>query len=193
MASAIQAVQTAPLRPLSEITVESDERIGNAYSVETKLLGVSAEDGICEPKTAIGKKPQNYKVLRKGYLAYNPMRINIGSIGFIGKHDQTGITSPDYVVFHCKEELSPDYVYHFLRSEAGRHAINLKTKGSVRFRLYYEQLGGMEIPVPEDISVQEKFADACNRLEALRRRVSAVSLSVQNCLDLATRTAFLRE
>ena len=120
------------------------------------------------------------------------MRINIGSIGFIRKDDPGGITSPDYVVFHCKAGLSPDYVYHYLRSEAG-NAINQKTKGSVRFRLYYQQLGEIEIPVPDDLSVQEKFADACNRLEGMRRRVSEANLSVQSCLNAATRTAFLRE
>ena len=83
LASAIEAVQTAPLRPLGKVTFESDERIGKAYTAGTKLLGVSAEEGICEPKTKIGSNPERYKVLRTGYLAYNPMRINIGSIGFI--------------------------------------------------------------------------------------------------------------
>ncbi len=167
MASAIEAVKTARLRPLNKVTVESDERIAKTYNIQTKLLGVSAEEGICEPKTAIGKNPERYKILKAGYLAYNPMRINIGSIGFIRKDDPGGITSPDYVVFHCKAGLSPDYVYHYLRSEAGKHAINQKTKGSVRFRLYYQQLGEIEIPVPDDLSVQEKFADACVQRQRL--------------------------
>jgi type I restriction enzyme M protein len=74
------------------------------------------------------------------------MRVNIGSIGFSRGSNQTGITSPDYVVFYCGEGLCPDYVYHYLRSEAGRHEINQKTKGSVRFRLYYEQLATISIP-----------------------------------------------
>jgi hypothetical protein len=61
---------------------------------------------------ARGGKLRSYKILKMGYLAYNPMRINIGSIGFIRKDDPGGITSPDYVVFYCKAGLSPDYVYH---------------------------------------------------------------------------------
>jgi type I restriction enzyme M protein len=129
LTSAVEAVRAAPLRPLAEVTFESDERIGKAYGVDTKLLGVSAEEGICEPKTPIGSSPERYKVLRKGYLAYNPVRINIGSVGFIRKDGVEGITSPDYVVFYCGSELYPDYVYHFLRSEAGRHAINQKLRG----------------------------------------------------------------
>jgi hypothetical protein len=57
MASAIEAIKTARLRPLNQVTVESDERIAKTYNIQTKLLGVSAEEGICEPKTAIGKNP----------------------------------------------------------------------------------------------------------------------------------------
>lgn len=180
------------MRPLGQVTFELDERIGKAYTAGTKLLGVSAEEGICEPKTKIGSNPERYKVLRTGYLAYNPMRINIGSIGFIRENTPGGITSPDYVVVYCGPHVRPDFVYHFLRSEAGRHAINQKTKGSVRFRLYYQQLALIELPVPTDLEVQKKFADACNRLETLRRQVSEASLSVQSCFSVATRSAFLR-
>jgi len=82
----------------------------------------------------------------------------IGSIGVAVDDADEGITSPDYVVFPCKSGLLPEYVYHYLRSEAGRHEINLKTKGSVRFRLYYKQLAGIAIPVPEDLELQTQFA-----------------------------------
>jgi hypothetical protein len=102
-----------------------------------------------------------------------------------------GITSPDYVVFYCNPGVLPEYVYHYLRSEAGRHEINLKTKGSVRFRLYYEQLAQIPIPVPADIAVQQRFVNACNRLEALRRMVSVAEGSVADCLNAMTRTAFI--
>jgi len=189
--SALAEVQRSPKRALGEVTRESDERIGVYDPATTRLLGVSAEIGICEPKTAIGKNTGRYKVLRKGYLAYNPMRINIGSIGVLREGDPGGITSPDYVVFYCLPGLNPEYVYHFLRSEAGRHAINQKTKGSVRFRLYYEQLAVIEIPVPADVTVQERFARACDRLEGLRRKIGGASTNAQNCLNVATRTAFL--
>lgn len=100
-------------------------------------------------------------MIRNGYLAYNPMRINIGSIGVAVWDEHVGITSPDYVVFKCRRGLIPEYVYHYLRSEAGRHQINQKTKGSVRFRLYYEQLAGIPIPVPEDELLQLRFAELC--------------------------------
>jgi hypothetical protein len=87
---------------LGELTVESDERIGSQYSPEVKLIGVSADQGLSSPKTPVGKIPERYKVLQQGFLAYNPMRINIGSIGVVRSKEEEGITSPDYVVFSCR-------------------------------------------------------------------------------------------
>ena len=176
---------------LGDYISESDERIGDEYSSDMALVGVSAEDGLTNPKTPIGKSPERYKVLRADYLAYNPMRINIGSIGVVRDAFQQGITSPDYVVFYCGPDLLPEYVYHYLRSEAGRHEINLKTKGSVRFRLYYDQLAQISIPIPPNIEIQQRFVNACNRLEELRRMLSSAAQAAGDCLSGATRSAFL--
>jgi len=190
--AAIDTIKNAPLRSLGELTTESDERIGAAYRSDIPLVGVSSEEGITLHKTAVGKNPDRYKILRKDYLAYNPMRINIGSIGVVRDATQEGITSPDYVVFHCLDGLLPEFVYHYLKSEAGLHEINQKTKGSVRFRLYFDQLGTISIPVPGDLDVQRRFVTACNRLEALRRMATESGVSVQECLNALTRSALLR-
>jgi hypothetical protein len=188
-----ELIRQSPSELLGSHTFESDERVGEDYSAEMPLLGVSAEEGITNPKTAIGKSPERYKVLRTHYLAYNPMRINIGSIGVVRDETQQGITSPDYVVFYCGPDLLPEYVYHYLRSETGRHEIHLKTKGSVRFRLYFDQLAKIKIPVPKDIEVQQRFVNACNRLEGLRRMLSAAASAATDCLNAATRSGFLPE
>lgn len=191
LAEAIELIRRSPWDMLGKHTFESDERIGDDYSPNVPLLGVSAEDGITSPKTSIGKSPDRYKVLRMHYLAYNPMRINIGSIGVVRDDTQQGITSPDYVVFYCGPDLLAEYVYHYLRSEAGRHEINLKTKGSVRFRLYFDQLAKIPIPVPENLEVQQRFVNACNRLEDLKRMLSAATSAATDCLNAATRSGFL--
>lgn len=186
-------IRLSPWDFLGNHAFESDERIGEEYSDKMQLLGVSAEEGITNPKTAIGKSPDRYKVLRTHYLAYNPMRINIGSIGVVRDDAQQGITSPDYVVFYCGPNLLPEYVYHYLRSEAGRHEINLKTKGSVRFRLYFDQLAKIELPVPDNIETQQRFVNACNRLENLKRLLGAATMSAADCLNAATRSGFLAD
>ena len=181
------------MRRIGELTVECDERIGDEYEPSMRLLGVSTDEGFGDPKGEIGRDPKRYKVVRRGYLAYNPMRVNIGSIGVSTSQKTTGITSPDYVVFRCLDGLLPEYVFHYLRSEAGRHQINQKTKGSVRFRLYYKQLSDIPIPIPEDIDTQQRFADLCNALELARHATNDLSTDVGATLDAVRREAFLAE
>jgi type I restriction enzyme M protein len=155
------------------------------------LIGVSSADGLCSPKVEIGRNTGKYKIIDIGYLAYNPMRINIGSIGIALSDTDRGITSPDYVVFRCLDGLSPEYVFHYLRSEAGKHEINKKTKGSVRFRLYYEQLANIQIPVPTSFSDQCEFALICRRLESVRNSTRVLVDRAERTLDALRREAFL--
>lgn len=186
-------LRDAPLKKIGTLTAECDARVGTAYTPDVRLLGVSTAEGFCDPKGDIGKHPDRYKLVELGYLAYNPMRINIGSIGVASNAEATGITSPDYVVFRCLSGLVPEYLYHYLRSEAGRHEINHKTKGSVRFRLYYDKLADMSVPVPDDEAVQHRFAALCQRIEAAR--LCALKLADQTgaALDAIRRESFLPE
>ena len=192
-AEVLTHVAKAPRRSLGEFTEESDERIGSAYRPDIRLLGVSNVDGLTLPKTPIGSNPSTYKVIQLGHLAYNPMRINVGSIGYSSDPSLTGITSPDYVVFRCKTGLDPEFLFYFLRSEAGRHLIQQKTKGSVRFRLYYPRLAMISIPIPDDVAVQHRFAEACRRLATARDRSQAITSDIAKALLVACREAFVSE
>jgi type I restriction enzyme M protein len=84
-------------------------------------------------------------------------------------------------------------VYHYLLSETGRHEIHQKTKGSVRFRLYFDQLAKIKIPVPKALEVQQRFVNACNRLEGLKRMLNSAASAATDCLNAATRSGFLHE
>jgi type I restriction enzyme M protein len=193
VAAVTKLLRVAPIQLLGNVTDESDERIGTGYHETIRLLGVSNIEGFCDPKGPIGKHPERYKVVREGYLAYNPMRINIGSIGVALCDGHVGITSPDYVVFKCHHGLLPEYVYHYLRSEAGQHQINQKTKGSVRFRLYYEQLAEIPIPVPEDETLQQRFAELCRRIEIAKQQSLEFAGQADRALDAVRPEAFLHE
>lgn len=184
-------LRSAPSRRLGDMTSECDERVGDRYTGKTRLIGVSSAEGLCKPKSEIGKNTGKYKIIDVGYLAYNPMRINIGSIGVALSEADRGITSPDYVVFRCLDGLLPEYVFHYLRSEAGRHEINKKTKGSVRFRLYYEQLAEIPVPVPRSPEAQTEFALVCRRLEAVRNKAKQLVVRAERTLDALRREAFL--
>lgn len=184
----IAQIAAAPRRRLSTVTNESNERLGTTPAL--RLLGVSSAAGFTHHKTAIGKRPETYKVVRRGYLAYNPMRINIGSIAVATHEDETGIVSPDYVVFRCSDEVTPEYVYHYLKSDAGLHQIHQKTRGSVRSRLYYEHLAAIEIPVPPERHVQDAFVRLCEAINGVTVQASEALSTSEELLGLVRRQAF---
>lgn len=136
-----QAVST-----LGNYVSECTESIGSDWPSFTKI-GVNKDDGIVELRTSKQTGFERYKIVRKGYLVYNPMRVNIGSIALYDK-DEIVITSPDYVVFKTKSSIPPVVMLSFLKSPQGLMEINNNTQGAVRERLYFNQLCNINIGTP---------------------------------------------
>ena len=88
----------------------------------------------------------------RGYFAYNPSRINVGSIDW-QRHEDRVIVSPLYNVFAVSDKMDKQYLYYFLRSDIGRQMIQAKAAGSVRDNLKIEMLKEMTVP---DITVDEQ-------------------------------------
>lgn len=89
----------------------------------------------------------NYKIVRRGHYAYNPSRINVGSIARLDAWED-GALSPMYVVFQVRDGLDSDFFGHWLRSAEARQRIALAAQGSVRETVSFGDLGSILIPVP---------------------------------------------
>lgn len=62
-------------------------------------------------KEVFSKELSNYKLVRSGMVAYNPSRINVGSVAVQDKCEQA-IVSPLYVAFEVDERFfRPEYIY----------------------------------------------------------------------------------
>lgn len=136
-----------------------------------EIKGVSKKYGIItsDMKKAL-EYNQKYKVLDKEVLAYNPSRVNIGSIAL--NKETKGLISPSYVLFKVNEEFLPEYVMHYLKSEYGRKQIENFNNGTVRNSLSFEDLGKIVIP---KMPVDEQ--------ERLLVLLSSVTTAKQNLLD----------
>ncbi|MFO0851847.1 MAG: restriction endonuclease subunit S [Gemmataceae bacterium] len=139
---------TWPTVKLGEVLTERRERVGTADADGLPLLGVSNVGGL--HRSGLERIPDmsRYFRVQKDWFAYNPMRINVGSVGWAARDDQTGVISPDYVVFSCTERVLAPLVFWFLKHRRGLAAINGETAGSVRERLYFESLGRIDFPLP---------------------------------------------
>ena len=131
--------------------------IGNyitEYSVRNKenedipVYSVTNSQGFCTEyfdKEVASKDKTTYKIVPRGYFAYNPSRINVGSVDWQKMEDRV-IVSPLYNVFSISNELEQQYLLYFLKSNIGKQMIKAKTSGSVRDNLKLNMLKEMTIP-----------------------------------------------
>lgn len=126
---------------------------------EFGILGVNNKIGIFDAYKEKGANiNQSYKKMEKGWLAYNPYRVNVGSIGLRTEEHENEYISPAYVVFSCKETLLPDFLFRLFKTERFNKVINASTTGSVRQNLTIDILKSLDIPLPP-IEVQQKMLD----------------------------------
>lgn len=108
----------------------------------------------------------NYKVVQRNTFAYNPSRINVGSIDFF-KQEKQGLVSPLYVVFKTDDNLSNAYLKHYLKSDYGQLSIAAITQGSVRSNVTFSDLGKIKIPLPP-LDIQHHIATLLDQVAQLR-------------------------
>lgn len=126
------------------------------------ILGVNNHSGIFDAYEESGAKiKQKYKKMQVGWIAYNPYRVNVGSIGIRKAEHQYEYISPAYVVFSCKEGLIPDYLFLLMKTDLFNRIIRENTTGSVRQNLHYSILSNLQIPLPS-VEEQNKIVAAYN-------------------------------
>ena len=168
---------------LGKLLIEQKERIGTENAEGLPLLGVNNKVGLHRSTDNKIKDLSNYKIVQRNWFAYNPMRINVGSLGLALTDEQVGVVSPDYVVFSCGENLSPHYLYRFLKSHTGMTEIRRNTTGTVRERLYFKSLAKIEIPLP---SILEQI-DISNKLKSTESILQQIIDKNTNQLDIVAK------
>jgi len=117
---------------------------------EFKILGVNNKTGIFDAYTQpTSEIKQAYKKMEIGWIAYNPYRVNVGSIGMRTNEHKHDLISPAYVVFSCKPGLNPDYLYKLFKTKKYNQIIRDNTTGSVRQNLTFDILEKIKIPIPK--------------------------------------------
>ena len=135
----------------------------NKSNKETNVLSVSNKLGFVEQseqfedRTVASEDVTNYKIVRANDFAYNPARINIGSIARL-KQYESGIVSPMYICFHTKKNVLPEYLEMFFLTQYFKHEMYKRLEGSVRLCLSYEGLTNIPIFIPE-IPLQKEISD----------------------------------
>ncbi len=120
------------------------------------ILGVSNKIGMFDANTEKGRKiKQKYHLVKDNWIAYNPYRVNVGSIGIKTPDLKGEYISPAYVVFSCKDTLLPEFLWLMMKSQYFNTLIRDSTTGSVRQTLRFEKLATIKAPIPSIPEQQE--------------------------------------
>ena len=120
------------------------------------------------------KDLSNYKIVKKNQIAYNPSRINIGSIARL-KDFEVGIVSPMYVIFELKKSLDIIFFENLLETHRFKHDIKVGCSGSVRDSLNFNDLAGFKVFLP-CFEEQEKIA---NFLSSVDEKIEKVTKEIE--------------
>ena len=147
--------------------------IRNKQGESFKILSVSNQLGFVEQseqfegRTIASQDTSNYKIVSLNDFAYNPARINVGSIAKL-KVIEKGIVSPMYVCFRCKDGVLPDYLETFFDTQYFFLEMEKRLEGSVRMCLSFEGLSDIPINLP---SLMEQ--------QAIAYRISTLSQKIE--------------
>ena len=147
-----------PSEEIGKYLEELNDR--NSSRLITNIQGVNSLSKFVETKAETnGLDIGNYKIVKQYDFAYNPSRINIGSIA-LRQNMENCVVSPMYVVFRISNtsQLLPEYLIMWLnRAEFFRSTL-FYAMGSVRDTFSFSLMREVSIPIPP-IEVQKSIAE----------------------------------
>ena len=148
--------------------VISEYSVRNKSDEDIPVYSVTNEQGFCTgyfSKDVSSKDRTTYKIVPRGYFAYNPSRINVGSVDWQNCEERV-IVSPLYVVFGVKDTIDRRYLLHYLKSDVMRVLIKAYASGSVRDNLKLSVLQDFSVDL-RPIEEQKRIADILDKVDRL--------------------------
>jgi type I restriction enzyme S subunit len=169
---------------LGDVTHEVTDRLGTSVT-DAPVYGVDRVEGLTPSPKYQAADLARYKLVTPGMFAYNPMRLNIGSIGYCSTRHKPGVVSPDYVVVACRRDrIEPDYLYWLTKGASWGDWVEAAGVGSVRVRIYYRELKRMPVLLPKTgeqraivgvlSALDDKIAHNRHTAQALERLARAI-------------------
>ena len=150
------------------------------YSV-TNDRGFIPQSEQFEDREMVGEDIAAYKIIHNGEIAYNPARINVGSIAQYTEESPCMISSL-YVCIKARPGVLGNWLIQVLRSEQLINYYNLYAEGGVRLYLFYPNFAKIKVFLPS-IEWQKKVANALETMEAKIKLESSLLASYQHAKE----------
>ena len=142
---------TKTTSPIGDVIEQISKRnknnaIQNVLSVSNRQGFIKQSDQF-ENRNVASEDTSNYKIVEHNDFAFNPARINVGSIARLTTFEK-GIVSPMYICFRTQENVAPEYIDYFFESKHFYCEIQKRLEGSVRQCLSFEGLCNIPLSLP---------------------------------------------
>ena len=170
-------------RKFSDITFPAGEKNKDnlpleSYSITNEHGFVPQDEKFENGGTMREADKRMYYIVSPNSFAYNPARINVGSIGYqnIGKNV---IVSSLYEVFKTSEDVDDRLLWHWFKSSDFQKLIMQLQEGGVRLYFYYDKLcmGEVSLPSLDEQRKIGKLFDTLDNLITLHQRKGKAAVS----------------
>lgn len=169
------------LRKFSEITFSSgvknkDNLPLESYSITNENGFIPQDEKFENGGTMREADKRMYYIVTPNTFAYNPARINVGSIGYYDKQSNV-IVSSLYEVFRTISDVYDRFLWHWFKTAIFQRCIEQLQEGGVRLYFYYDKLYRCSILLPS-YEEQKLIGDELDHIDALitlhQRKIDAL-------------------
>jgi type I restriction enzyme S subunit len=125
----------------------SDNLPFESYSVSNDKGFVPQDEQFENGGTPSQADKRAYWIVEPGSFAYNPARINVGSIGYLSTSKNV-IVSSLYEVFRSDDSCNDRFLWHWFKSPLFSRQIEALQEGGVRLYFFFDKLLLSEISMP---------------------------------------------
>jgi type I restriction enzyme S subunit len=163
-------------RKFSDITYPAGEKNRDnlrleSYSITNEHGFIPQDEKFENGGTMREADKRMYYIVTPNSFAYNPARINVGSIGYQNTSKNV-IVSSLYEVFKTSDDVDDRLLWHWFKSPDFQKLIEQLQEGGVRLYFYYDKLcmGKVFLPTLEEQQKIGAFFDSLDNLITLHQR-----------------------
>ena len=156
-----QNTPTWEQRKFSDITFPAGEKNRDnlpleSYSITNEHGFIPQDEKFENGGTMREADKRMYYIVSPNSFAYNPARINVGSIGYSNNLENIIISSL-YVCFKSKQEINDAFLFQYLKTDMFNKEVLKNVEGGVRDYLFYENFSRIRVNIPS-LEEQNKIA-----------------------------------
>ena len=144
------------VKELGEVTEPQNARVKDRTDVKVLSPVTTGELVLSEEyfsKQVFSESIAKYIIVKPFDFAYNPARVNIGSLG-MNTFDFDGCVSPVYVVFRCEDNYQ-FFFDLFRQTDYFKEEVKTRAIGGVRQTLGYKDFSLIKVVYPPKVVVEE--------------------------------------